>query len=98
MKINLEKFGTMLISRQLGKEAFAALQPQLQVLGEDEDLELDFMGVITFAPSWGDEFLSPLHKTYGTRLVLKDINNPSVRTTIELLEEIYPNFPFRISH
>ena len=87
----------MLISRQSGREAFAALQPQLHALGTDEDLELDFDGVTTFAPSWGDEFLSPLHKKYSAKLVLRGTENPSVRATIELLEEIYPNSPFRIS-
>lgn len=52
MRIKLKKFGTTLISRQNGREAFAAFQPQLSTLGENEDLELDFEGVITFSPSW----------------------------------------------
>ena len=72
MKIELKKFGTILISRQNGREAFAALQPQLSPLTENENLELDFEGVITFSPSWGDEFLSPLVKKYGNRLILEN--------------------------
>lgn len=88
MKIELKKFGTTLISRQNGREAFAAFQPQLTALGENENLELDFDGVITFSPSWGDEFLSPLLKKYGTRLILVNTSNPSVKATLELLEEI----------
>lgn len=88
MKIELKKFGTTLISRQNGREAFAAFQPQLTVLGENENLELDFEGVITFSPSWGDEFLSPLLKKYNTRLVLMNTANPSVKATLELLEKI----------
>lgn len=88
MRIKLKKFGTTLISRQNGREAFAAFQPQLTNLGEKENLELDFDGVITFAPSWGDEFLSPLLKLYGSRLTLTNTDNPSVKATLELLEMI----------
>lgn len=88
MKIELKKFGTMLMSRQNGREAFNAFQPQLTALGENENLELDFEGVITFSPSWGDEFLSPLLKKYGTRLILINTSNSSVKVTLELLEKI----------
>jgi len=88
MRIELKKFGTTLISRQNGREAFAALQTQIAALAENENLELDFEGVITFSPSWGDEFLSPLVKKYGARLVLMNTGNPSVKATLELLEKI----------
>ena len=88
MRIELKKFGTTLISRQNGREAFAAFQPQLTILGEKENLELDFSGVVTFAPSWGDEFLSPLLKLYGSRLILANTDNLSVKATLELLEKI----------
>ncbi|OGN00796.1 MAG: hypothetical protein A3B91_04560 [Candidatus Yanofskybacteria bacterium RIFCSPHIGHO2_02_FULL_41_29] len=88
MRIYLKKFGTTLISRQNGREAFAALQSQLTALSQKEDLELDFSGVITFSPSWGDEFLSPLIKQYGSRLILINTSNPSVKATLELLEKI----------
>ena len=88
MKIYLKKFGTTLISRQAGREAFAALQPQIRDLNVKENLELDFEGVITFSPSWGDEFLSPLARKYQNKLVLKNTTNPSVKATLELLEKI----------
>ena len=52
MKIELKKFGTTLISRQNGREAFAALQTQIAALAENKNLELDFEGIITFSPSW----------------------------------------------
>jgi hypothetical protein len=51
-------------------------------------LELDFEGVITFSPSWGDEFLSPLVSIYNSRLVLINTRNSSVKATLELLEKI----------
>lgn len=88
MRIEIKKFGTLLIARQNGREAFAALQTQLAGLGESERLELDFEGVMTFSPSWGDEFLSPLLKQYDERLVLINTTNPSVKATLELLEQI----------
>ena len=57
MKIELKKFGTMLISRQAGKEALSAFESTLKNIPEDEELSIDFDGVITFSPSWGTNFL-----------------------------------------
>lgn len=88
MIIQLKKFGTTLISRQNGREAFAAFQPQLSAVNGKENLEVDFKDVITFSPSWGDEFLTPLIKQYGPRVILINTGNPSVKATLELLEKI----------
>lgn len=88
MKIMLHKFGTTLTSRQLGKEAFAAFQTQLSGVRQDEELHIDFEGVNTFSPSWGDEFLRPLAKKYKGKIVLSHTKNPSVKATLELLEDI----------
>ena len=88
MKIELKKFGTTLISRQAGKEALAAFRPILADLKSEEIIEVDFSGVITFSPSWGDEFLTPLLKQFGGRLILKHTKNPSVSLTITTLEKV----------
>ncbi|MFH1201005.1 MAG: DUF4325 domain-containing protein [bacterium] len=88
MNIFLEKFGTTLISRQAGKEAFSAFKPTLNNLSSDEKIEMDFKGVITFSPSWGDEFLRPLVKTYNNKVILKNTENLSVKATLEILEKI----------
>lgn len=88
MLIQLKKFGTTLISRQAGKEALAAFEPVLREMAENEKVEVDFEGVITFTPSWGDEFLTPLQKRYGKNLSLRNTENPSVRATLQMLEEI----------
>jgi hypothetical protein len=88
MKIELKKFGTTLVSRQSGKEAFSAFQSTLVDIAPDEVIEIDFEGVITFSPSWGDEFLTPLINQFGNRVMLLETNNPSVKITIKLLEEI----------
>ncbi len=87
MQIQLKKFGTTLISRQAGKEALAAFQSTLSEIKADENLELDFDGVITFSPSWGDEFLTPLLNQLADRLILLSTTNPSVKITVELLEK-----------
>lgn len=88
MIIQLKKFGTTLVSRQAGKEAYAAFQPALQSVSSNEDVEVDFAEVVVFTPSWGDEFITPLHKRFGDKLSLKNTENPSVQATLGLLEDI----------
>lgn len=89
MNIELKKFGTILTSRQAGKEAYAAFLPFLNATAPDEDSIIDFEGVDVFSPSWGDEFLTPLKNKGGDKLFLKNIKNASVRATLEILEEIH---------
>ncbi len=88
MKIELKKFGTTLISRQSGREAYSAFLPSINAVSEGELIEVDFTGVITFSPSWGDEFLSKLLDKFGEKLLLKKTDNPSVQATIEILEQV----------
>ena len=88
MDIKLKKFGTTLVSRQMGKEAFLAFSPSLAGIREGEKTRLDFEGVVTFSPSWADEFLTPLFKKIGHNLILLRTDNPSVKMTVEMLEEI----------
>ena len=87
MNIELKKFGTALISRQAGKEAFAAFQSSLRDIPERDDVVADFSGVITFSPSWGAEFLTPLVQLYNGRFKLISTKNPSVKATLEILEK-----------
>jgi len=86
MLIELKKFGNLLTSRQFGKEALAALTSQLPK-EDSKKIIIDFLGITTFSPSWGDEFLSPLQQKYQNNLFLKNTSNPSVKATIEILEE-----------
>ena len=88
MKIELKKFGNTLVSRQAGREAFAAFQPTLRSINPEENIEIYFEGVLTFSPSWGDEFLIPLVKKFGDKLTLISTDNPSVKATLEILEKI----------
>ncbi len=89
MIIYLKKFGTTLTGRQFGKESFSAFLPSLRNIKKDETVEVDFEGVVTFTPSWGDEFLSPLFDKFKNRLILKNTENPSVQATLKLLEKIH---------
>ncbi|PIT94004.1 hypothetical protein COU00_01280 [Candidatus Falkowbacteria bacterium CG10_big_fil_rev_8_21_14_0_10_43_11] len=88
MKLQLEKFGKTLISRELGSEAFKAFQPTLRDLPKNEDLEIDFSGVLTLSPSWADEFLSPLLNQLDDKLILLPSDNLSVIATLRILQEV----------
>jgi len=88
MKIELKKFGDLLTSRQDGKEALAAIEPQLKTLDENSIIEIDFDGVITFTPSWADEFITKLIDRFGNRVSLVNTENPSVVATLSLLKRL----------
>ncbi|MDP3957370.1 MAG: DUF4325 domain-containing protein [bacterium] len=90
MLIELKKFGMTLVSRQAGKEAYAAFLPTLCQAGQNEDILIDFSGVNTFTPSWGDEFLTPLKRQMENRVKLLHADeNASVRLTLEFLEQLH---------
>ena len=89
MTIKMSKFGYVLTSRQAGKDAFAAFMPTLAEAKSGEEVLVDFEGVNTFSPSWGDEFLTPLHEKFGDALTLINASNPSVSLTLETLEGIH---------
>ncbi|OGC55996.1 hypothetical protein A2797_01335 [candidate division WWE3 bacterium RIFCSPHIGHO2_01_FULL_48_15] len=87
MKIELKKFGNILTSRQDGREALAAIEPLLKNVHENEILELDFEGVITFTPSWADEFVTKLVDRFGDRVHFLNDENPSVKATFKILKK-----------
>jgi len=87
MIIELRKFGTTLTSRDDGREAYSAMQPNFKDVNVNENIEIDFRGVNTFSPSWGDEFITPLFKKFGDRLILRYLKNPSVKVTLNTIEE-----------
>jgi hypothetical protein len=88
MIIQLNKFGTTLLSRQAGKEAALVCQALLKDIKRNEKIEVDFEGVLTFSPSWGDEFLTPLLIEFKDNLILRNTANPSVQVTIDILQSI----------
>ncbi len=96
MIFELKKFGTTLTSRDSGREAYKAIESVLQNLQASEEIILDFKGVNTFSPSWGDEFVVSLIKNLQNRVILVNTQNKSVIETFKLLSEINAiDFNFR---
>lgn len=86
MKLKLKKFGNILSSRPAGKDAWLSAQAYLfDKLGPREKIEVDFSGVSVLGPSWAEEFLSKLKKTYSERVFFLPSNNPSVRASLEMI-------------
>ena len=86
MIIELKKFGTTLVSRPAGREAWLAFQPVLKEMQQDEKIVVDFKDVVVLTPSWADEFLTPLRNNFKEKVELININNPSVKATLEILK------------
>lgn len=85
MRILIKKFGSTLVSRPAGKEAYLAFQPTLQSLKKNENIIVDFDEVMTLTPSWADEFLTPLLQKYEGRVKLVNTDNASVVETFKTL-------------
>ena len=86
MKIEVKKFGTILISRPSGREAAltikAYIKPELE-----EKIELDFSGVLSVGPSWLDEVLRFLRTEYGRKNVIcLATDNPSVNQSLKVID------------
>ncbi|MEK7213451.1 MAG: DUF4325 domain-containing protein, partial [Patescibacteria group bacterium] len=86
MIIKLNKFGTTLTSRQDGKEAYNAFRSTLESMPKNEKIEIDFEGVVTFTPSWADEFITPIKNDFGDNLTLLPSDNSSVKASLEILK------------
>ena len=87
MRIEIKKFGEILVSRPAGKEAYLAMQAYLtKDVKSDELIEIDFLGVKVLTPSWADEIITKLAKNYSN---VKFINaeNATVKATLKTLAE-----------
>ena len=91
MIIEIKKFGTTLVSRPSGKEAWLAFQPVLKDLSNTEEVLVDFKDVLVLTPSWADEFLTPLRARFGYGVKLVNADNASVKATLAILDK---NFIF----
>ena len=87
MNIQLKKFGTTLVSRPSGKEAWLAFQPNLKEISDSEDIVVDFTGILVLTPSWADEFLTPLRSRFKDKVRLSNIDNASIKATLEILDK-----------
>ena len=87
MRIEIQKFGTLLVSRPAGREAYLAAEASfLRGLDLSSEIEVDFSGVLVLTPSWADEFLKPLRKRFS-RVRLTHTENVSVQATLKILQE-----------
>ncbi|MBU1167452.1 STAS-like domain-containing protein [Patescibacteria group bacterium] len=87
MIIKIEKFGTNLISRPSGKEAFLAFKFELDQIAKNEEVLIDFEGVTVLTPSWADEFVTPIQEKFKNKVKLVNTENPSVKATLKTLEK-----------
>ncbi len=88
MRIELKKFGEILISRPAGREAYLAMQAYLlRGLSKDEIIEIDFSGVKILAPSWADEVITKIAKDFRNIRLLNAENNSTVQATLKILRE-----------
>lgn len=87
MRIEVKKFGEILVSRPAGREAFAVIKAYLKPVKSTEKIELDFSGVKVVAPSWLDEVLTGLRGEYGDRVVCLPTENSSVIESLKVIEE-----------
>lgn len=87
MKIQLLKFGRVLVSRPSGKEACSVIKAYFQPNDSKESIELDFTGVQVMTPSWLDEVLTGLREKYGDRVICLPSDNASVIATLKTIEK-----------
>ncbi len=87
MRIELKKFGELLISRPAGREAFLAMSAYLtRDLKENEKIEIDFSGVKVLTPSWADEVITKLAERFSN-IKLVNTDNATVQATLKTLRE-----------
>ncbi len=86
MKIEMEKFGRLLISRPAGREAFLVASAYILPASGSEKIELDFGGVKVLTPSWADEFVGGICKKSQHPVKIFSSNNPTVIETFKVLD------------
>lgn len=87
MKIELKKFGAVLISRPAGREAFLAMSAYLiDDIKPSEVIEIDFEGVKVITPSWADEVITKIAEKYKN-IKLTNTENSTVQATLKTLRE-----------
>ena len=87
MRIELKKFGKVLISRPAGREAYLAMSAYLtKDLDKNEAIEIDFEGVKVLTPSWAGEVIVNIAKDFKN-IKLLNAENSTVQATLKTLRE-----------
>ncbi len=86
MTVHVSDFGDVLVSRPAGREAFLGAKAYL-FSDSDANTEfvLDFEGVKVLTPSWADEFIQGIKKTYSDHISYVNTANESVSAVLEML-------------
>lgn len=84
--IPIKKYGTFLISRPAGREAFLVMRAYAKPSSSSEKILLDFDGVEVMTPSWLDEVLTGLKNEYGAdRVECLPSTNPTVVESLKAI-------------
>ena len=87
MRIELKKFGDVLISRPFGREAYLAMSAYLtKGIDRKELIEIDFSGVRVLAPSWADEVITKVAQEFDN-VKLLNTENSSVQGSLRTLRK-----------
>jgi len=87
MKIEMQKFGTILNSRPSGREAFLRAVQIINGSPKAEEVILDFLGVEVLTPSFADEFLHLLRDKYKDWVIkLENTDSATVKETLKSIE------------
>ena len=87
MKIEIKKFGEVLISRPAGREAYLAASAYLlKDIDKNELIEIDFSGVKVLTPSWADEVVTKIAEEFKD-IKLLNTENSSVQATLKTLRD-----------
>ena len=88
MKLDIQKFGKILISRPAGREAALVALAYSIPKDSTENLELDMNGVEVLTPSWMDEFLQTLQEHIPEdKILVIEGENASVQMTMKTIRE-----------
>ncbi|MDR0486132.1 MAG: STAS-like domain-containing protein [Elusimicrobiota bacterium] len=86
MTIKISKFGTLLLSRADGREAFLAAKAY-SIKAEDKEIILDFSEVEVLTPSWAGEFINGIKQDFAN-IPIKYENDtaPSIKESLEIVK------------
>lgn len=93
MKLELKKFGDILVSRPAGREAALVAKAYALPQNYHETLDLDFTGVAVMTPSWLDEFVNTLKQTLSCPIKFMASQNLTVIESISTISESEPHSP-----
>lgn len=84
MEIKIKNFGTILVSRPDGREAFFTIRSYFKT--ESDTIFLDFEGVEVVAPSWLDEVLTALEQEFKTKKIeLINADNVTIQEALKVM-------------